>query len=113
MWSSFISNYSTNAVVENFFGFLKNTWLNGDLHLKPGRFFESTRLYVDAQLKKIKFEIRETLPKISKNVDYINLEEKWSKKTKKENHYLPKSKYNLVNFKNFKDNCQDNNVIKI
>lgn len=93
MWSSIISNYSTNATVENFFGFLKNTWFNGELHQKPGRFFESTRLYIDAKLKQIKYDIREKLPSKENKNDFINLEEKWSSRSKKINHYLPKSKY--------------------
>lgn len=102
MWSSFVESTQSNAVVENFFGFLKCELFVNSLHQKPGRFISGMRNFIDAKIKEIEYDFpknKKANSKIKQEqkrsafAENLNETEKWSKKVKSENHYLKKTTY--------------------
>ena len=65
LWSAFIIENQSNAIIENYFGIIKNQILSQTLNQKPSRFFIKIREFIDSRIKELKFAIPEKLRKVN------------------------------------------------
>ena len=93
---SCLKTRNSNAIVENWFGIVKNIVLNESLHEKPGRFIKKVREYINSRLKAAIFVIPSGSYKKQKLHFGLQEEEIWGKKHQK-TIYMPKSYFNSAN----------------
>ena len=101
LWSGFIVENQSNALVENYFGLLKNQILNSQLNQKAARCIRKIREYIDSKCIELAFDVPENFSAKRIPVDDIPLAEteNWSRKRKGDTHYLGKTTtYSICKF---------------
>lgn len=83
MWTSLVFEKEHNAIVENWFGVVKNKILNGNLHNKCSRFIRQLRNYTINEYRELVYDIDRNRCATKRRHNKADLVENWGKRQKK------------------------------
>lgn len=112
LWSSFVRNRESNAVIESYFRFLKKDLLGYKLKQKPGRVVSALNRFLEGKLTEVAFGMEK---KPSRKGEILKIPvEKWKSKTKSKNIFsdiLIRKPFYFVNLVISKADIQSLNLV--